>query len=115
MSTNVEAETTYHETIGLAVAVEKTNTSQRVRIDRFLSSVQNSGYRMAHLATSNRDDALDLVQESMMQLVKLYADRPDNELKILYYRILTSRITDWYRKTAFRRKFQMIFSKESYI
>lgn len=92
----------------------KSSISQRVRIERFLSSVQNSGYRMAQLATSNTDDAMELVQETMLQLVKRYSDRPDNELKILFYRILSSRITDWYRKTAFRRQFQMFFSKENY-
>jgi RNA polymerase sigma-70 factor (ECF subfamily) len=92
----------------------KTNINQRIRIERFLSSVQSSGYRMAQLATSNTDDAMELVQETMLQLVKRYSDRPDNELKILFYRILSSRITDWYRKTAFRRQFQMFFSKESY-
>jgi len=92
----------------------KSNTSQRVRLERFLSSVQNSGYRMAQLATSNIDDAMELVQESMLQLVKNYSNRPDNELKILFYKILSSRITDWYRKTAFRRQFQAFFPKETY-
>jgi len=96
------------------VTTHKSNISQRVRIDRFLASVQSSGYRMAHLATSNQDDALELVQETMMQLVKRYGDRPDKELKILFYRILSSRITDWYRKSAFRNKFHAVFSKESY-
>jgi len=93
---------------------EDKKISQRARIDRFLSSVQNSGYRMAQLATSNRDDALELVQESMMQLVKRYSDRPDNELKVLFYRILSSKTTDWYRKTAFRSKFHAFFSNQSY-
>lgn len=105
----------YNETVGLAMAEEQSTVSQRVRIDRFLCSVQNSGYRMAHLATSHREDALELVQESMLQLVKSYSDRPDNELKILFYRILSSRITDWYRKTAFRKKFQLFFSNEQYL
>ncbi len=92
----------------------ESDIQQRIRIDRFLANIQKSGYRMAQLATSNPDDALDLVQETMLQLVKRYADRPNNELRILYFRILSSRITDWYRKTAFRRQFQAFFSTESY-
>ena len=105
---------TYGKTVDLTMVEKQAKISQAVRINRFLSSVQNSGYRMALLATSNRDDALELVQESMLQLVNKYAERPDNELKILFYRILSSRITDWYRKTAFRKKFQVFFSKEQY-
>ncbi len=30
----------------------------------------------------NTDDAMELVQETMLQLVKRYSDRPDNELKL---------------------------------
>ena len=105
---------TYGKTVDLTMVEKQAKISQAVRINRFLSSVQNSGYRMALLATSDRDDALELVQESMLQLVNKYAERPDNELKILFYRILSSRITDWYRKTAFRKKFQVFFSKEQY-
>lgn len=92
----------------------KNNDTERFRMEQFLSSVQNSGYRMAQLATKNTDDALELVQESMLQLVKRYKGKPDNELRILFYRILSSRITDWYRKKAFRRQFKKIFSAESY-
>ncbi len=114
MSLISNTEVLNNEAIGLTVAEQNDCISQQLRIDRFLASVQNSGYRMANLATSNTDDALELVQESMMQLVSKYADRPDNELKVLFYKILSSRITDWYRKTAFRNRFHAFFSKESY-
>jgi len=93
---------------------EETVNQRRIRLDRFLASIQGSGYRMAQLATSNKDDALELVQETMLQLVKRYAELPNNELKILFYKILNSRITDWYRKTAFRRQFHKVFSSKSY-
>ncbi|MFT5520692.1 MAG: RNA polymerase sigma-70 factor (ECF subfamily) [Enterobacterales bacterium] len=114
MASNIESTLNFNEASSKNMVDIKSSISQRVRIERFLSSVQNSGYRMAQLATSNTDDAMELVQETMLQLVKRYSDRPDNELKILFYRILSSRITDWYRKTAFRRQFQMFFSKENY-
>ncbi|MFT5451600.1 MAG: RNA polymerase sigma-70 factor (ECF subfamily) [Enterobacterales bacterium] len=114
MVSNTQSTLNFNEASGKDMLDIKSTISQRVRIERFLSSVQNSGYRMAQLATSNTDDAMELVQETMLQLVKRYSDRPDNELKILFYRILSSRITDWYRKTAFRRQFQMFFPKESY-
>ena len=113
MSQNAESSITYEDAVNLKMTVEQ-SVSTRVRIDRFLGSVQNSGYRMAQLATSNSDDALDLVQETMLQIVKRYSYLPDNELKLLFYRILSSKITDWYRKTAYRKKFMAFFSKESY-
>ena len=50
----------------------------------------------------------------MLQLVKRYKTRPDKELKILFYRILSSRITDWYRKKAFRKQFKVFFKEEDY-
>ncbi len=109
-----EAGLTFDEANEMTVSDNRSTISQKVRIDRFLASVQKSGFRMAFLATSNNDDALELVQETMMQLVKRYSDRPNEELRILFYRILSSRITDWYRKTAFRQKFHAIFSRESY-
>jgi len=113
-TTNQTIDNSFEQSADNTMTKVKTNISQRVRIERFLASVQNSGYRMAQLATSNPDDALELVQETMLQLVKRYSDRPDKELKILFYRILSSRITDWYRKTAFRKQFQAFFSRESY-
>ncbi len=100
--------------IECSMIAPESKTKQRLRMDRFLASVQGAGYRMAYLSTSSRDDALELVQEAMLQLVKRYADKPDNELKVLFYRILSSKITDWYRKTAFRSRYHAFFSKESY-
>ena len=113
MSQNAESSITLEDVVELEMTTEQ-SFSTRVRIDRFLASVQNSGYRMAHLATSNSDDALDLVQETMLQIVKRYSHLPDDQLKLLFYRILSSKITDWYRKTAFRNKFMAFFSKERY-
>ena len=111
-----QIESTYNQDVstGFDMTDKKSELSERLRIDRFLSSVQNSGYRMAQLATSSSEDALELVQDAMLQLVKSYSSKPDQELRLLFYRILSSKITDWYRKTAFRRQFQAFFSKESY-
>ncbi len=64
MSQNMQIAVLSNETSEFIVTDKQIDINQRIRIDRFLASVQSSGYRMAQLATSNKDDALELVQES---------------------------------------------------
>ena len=60
---------------------------------------------MARMASGNHADALDIVQDTMLHFARLYANRPEGEWNVLFYKILHSRITDWYRRTAVRRRF----------
>jgi RNA polymerase sigma-70 factor, ECF subfamily len=66
---------------------------------------------MARLASGSPDDALDIVQDTMLHFARLYANRPEQEWNVLFYKILHSRITDWYRRTAVRRRFHDWFAK----
>lgn len=59
---------------------------------------------MAQIATGSTDDALDLVQDAMFKLVEKYSDKPENEWSPLFYRILQSRINDWYRRNQVRNR-----------
>jgi RNA polymerase sigma-70 factor (ECF subfamily) len=59
---------------------------------------------MAQLATRDSEEALDLVQESMLTLVKRYADRGEAEWPALFHRILQNRIRDWYRRQKVKAK-----------
>lgn len=65
---------------------------------------------MARFATSNSDEALDLVQDAMLDFVKRYTGRPEAEWYVLFYRILQSRITDWYRRASVRNRFRHWFA-----
>jgi RNA polymerase sigma-70 factor (ECF subfamily) len=74
-------------------------------LDRFLRSVEKRAFRIARIALRDHDDALDIVQDAMLQLARRYADRPSEEWKPLFYRILQNRIRDCRRRRMVRAKF----------
>jgi RNA polymerase sigma-70 factor (ECF subfamily) len=79
---------------------------QQLGLENFLAGVERKAYRMARIATGNQEEALDIVQDAMLKLVEKYADKPESELGPLFFRILQSRIHDWYRRSAVRNRFR---------
>lgn len=73
-------------------------------MNEFLSAAERRAFRMAEIATGNPDDALDLVQEAMMTLVKNYSHKTPQDWGPLFHRILQSRIRDWYRRSSVRNR-----------
>jgi RNA polymerase sigma-70 factor (ECF subfamily) len=71
-------------------------------LDRFLKEVQQRAFVTAKLATSNDDDALDLVQDSMLKLARYYSEKDSEDWPKLFQRILQNNIKDWYRKQKVR-------------
>jgi RNA polymerase sigma-70 factor, ECF subfamily len=67
-------------------------------IEQFLASVEKKAFRMAEIATKNQTDSLDIVQDTMIKLVEKYAHKPAEQWKPLFYRILHSRIMDYFRR-----------------
>ena len=76
----------------------------RDQLNQFLATIERKALRIAQVATGNIDDALEIVQEAMMKLVEKYSAKPDNEWPPLFYRILNSKINDWYRKQGTRNR-----------
>ncbi len=74
-------------------------------LDQFFSNNERRAYRMAQLATNNSDDAIDIVQEAMISLVKNYRNRPQHEWPALFHRILQRHITNWYRRQKIHKTF----------
>jgi RNA polymerase sigma-70 factor (ECF subfamily) len=75
-----------------------------ISIELFLAQIEKKAYRMAEIATQNPADALDIVQETMIKLVQKYSDKPSEQWKPLFYRILQNRITDHFRSRTIHRK-----------
>ena len=54
--------------------------------------------------------ALDIVQDSMLKLSEKYADRPPEELPMLFQRILQNTIRDYYRRQKVRSMWTTLLS-----
>jgi RNA polymerase sigma-70 factor (ECF subfamily) len=79
-------------------------------LERFLADVEKRAFRIARIAVRNDDDALDIVQDAMLQLARRYGVRPAAEWRPLFYRILQNRIRDFQRRTSVRARFMSWFT-----
>lgn len=85
-------------------AVEEQTLDQVRTLDRFLVSVEKRAFRIARIAVRHDDDALDIVQDAMLQLARRYAQRPSDEWRPLFYRILQNRVRDYQRRRKVRAR-----------
>jgi len=84
--------------------VSATVESTAQALNGFLASVERRAFRMAQIALRHEEDALDAVQDAMLQLARRYARRPSEEWRPLFYRILENRIRDLQRRRAVRSR-----------
>jgi RNA polymerase sigma-70 factor, ECF subfamily len=73
-------------------------------LDQFLAGVEKRAYRIASIALRDPEEALDTVQDAMLQLVRRYGTRPHGEWLPLFYRILQNRIRDAQRRRSVRSR-----------
>ena len=64
----------------------------------FLKSVEKRAFKRSVYHVRDEEAALDIVQDSMMKLAEHYADKPANELPMLFQRILSNTTLDWFRR-----------------
>ncbi|MEE8196262.1 MAG: RNA polymerase sigma factor [Acidiferrobacterales bacterium] len=86
---------------------EGKNLDSTQALERFLASVERRAFLVARMATGDGDEALDLVQDAMLRLVKNYGRRPQEEWGPLFNRILQSCIRDWFRRSRVRHRFRV--------
>ncbi len=79
-------------------------------LSKFLAEVERRAFKQALYAVRENESALDIVQDSMLKLAEKYADRPVEELPMLFQRILQNSIRDWYRRTRVRNTWTTLFS-----
>ncbi len=84
---------------------------QEQQINRFLAEVERRALRIAEIGVRDRDEALDLVQDAMIKLVRSYSDRASDEWTPLFYRILQNGVRDWHRRQAVRNRVMIWFGR----
>jgi RNA polymerase sigma-70 factor, ECF subfamily len=77
---------------------------QTQTLERFLASVERRAFQIARMALRDEEEALDVVQDAMIKLVRNYAARPSDEWRPLFYRILNNRVRDSQRRRMVRNK-----------
>jgi len=87
------------------VDLSDSSANARARtLNQFLAGVELKAFKIAQAALRHQDDALDAVQDAMLQLARAYADRPAEEWRPLFYRILENRIRDMQRRRTVRAR-----------
>lgn len=83
---------------------EESDLDQAADFERFLAGVERRAFRIARVTLRDDDDALDAVQDAMLQLARRYAQRPAVEWPPLFYRILQNRVRDFQRRRQVRNR-----------
>lgn len=95
---------------GLTAHLEREETLDQVKeLEAFLRGVEARAYRIASVTVRDADEALDLVQEAMIRLATRYKERPSEQWRPLFYRILGNLTKDWHRRRAVRTRIMSFF------
>lgn len=96
--------------VSIASTIFEETLATRKEMSDFLASVEKRAFKQAVFAVRQDESALDVVQDSMLKLAEKYADRPAEELPMLFQRILQNTIRDWFRRQKVRSTWTSLFS-----
>jgi RNA polymerase sigma-70 factor (ECF subfamily) len=68
----------------------------------FLKNTEKRAFKRTLYHVRNEESALDILQDSMIKLCTNYADKPVAELPLLFQRILSNTMLDWFRRQKTR-------------
>ncbi len=80
------------------------------QLSSFLAQIERRAFKQAMYAVRDEDTALDIVQDSMLKLTEKYADRPAEELPLVFQRILQNTIHDHFRRSKVRSTWTVLLS-----
>ncbi len=72
--------------------------------------MERRAYKQALFAVRDQENALDIVQDSMLKLAEKYGAKPAGELPMLFQRILQNTIRDFYRRQKVRSLWTTLLS-----
>jgi RNA polymerase sigma-70 factor (ECF subfamily) len=84
--------------------------ASRNELSEFLADVERRAYKQALFAVRDEENALDIVQDSMLKLAEKYGGKPPAELPMLFQRILQNTIRDFYRRQKVRSLWTTLLS-----
>jgi RNA polymerase sigma-70 factor, ECF subfamily len=90
-----------------AARTDHTLRDRRAALDGFLRGVERRALRMAELSCGQREDALDIVQETMLSFARRYSNHDPAEWAPLFHRVLDSRIMDHHRRSQVRSRWRL--------
>jgi RNA polymerase sigma-70 factor (ECF subfamily) len=73
-----------------------------LELSDFLKSAEKKAFKRAYYHVRDEEAALDIVQDSMIKLCTNYADKPLSEIPLLFQRILSNTVLDWFRRRKTR-------------
>lgn len=85
---------------------------RRQQLDQFLGEQEQQAFRIARLSVRHDEDALDLVQDAMLNFVSHYSTKPQMQWRPLFYKVLYNKLTDFHRRSNFRRGLVRLFHRQ---
>lgn len=95
----------------LTILTEESPLSEKA-LNEFLASVEKRAFRMARISVGNDEDALDIVQETMLGLTRRYRRKTPDDWRLLFFRILSNAITDHHRRQQVKRRIFSFFTAD---